>query len=75
MVDQKNNIKTKLFCLKKSPVKICLLVKGIFEKNVLLHKIASDYPTDRGKKCMDPEGNGVTMSEGAEGGPCPPSGE
>jgi hypothetical protein len=32
--------------------------------------------TDRGKKeCVDPEGNGVTMSEGAVGGPVPPSGE
>jgi hypothetical protein len=32
--------------------------------------------TDMGKKeCVDPEGNGVTMSEGAEGGPGPPSGE
>jgi hypothetical protein len=32
--------------------------------------------TDRGKKeCVDPEGNGVTMGEGAEGGPGPPSGE
>jgi hypothetical protein len=32
--------------------------------------------TDRGKKkCVDPEGNGVTMSEGAEGGPDPPGGE
>jgi hypothetical protein len=31
---------------------------------------------DRGKKeCVDPEGNGVTMSEGAEVGPGPPSGE
>ncbi len=24
---------------------------------------------------MDPEGNGVTMGRGAEGGPSPPSGE
>jgi hypothetical protein len=32
------------------------------------------HVTDRGKKeCMDPEGNGVTMNEGAEGGPGPPS--
>jgi hypothetical protein len=32
--------------------------------------------TDRGKKeCVDPEVNGVTMREGAEGGPSPPSGE
>jgi hypothetical protein len=32
--------------------------------------------TDRGKKeCEDPEGNEVTRSEGAEGGPGPPSGE
>jgi hypothetical protein len=32
--------------------------------------------TDRGKKeCVDPEGNWVTMSEGAEGGPGPPGGE
>jgi hypothetical protein len=32
--------------------------------------------TDRGKKeCVDPEGNGVTMSEGAERGPGPPCGE
>jgi hypothetical protein len=25
--------------------------------------------------CVDPEGNGVTMGRGAEGGPGPPSGE
>jgi hypothetical protein len=32
--------------------------------------------TGKGKKeCVDPEGNGVTMNEGAEGGPGPPSGE
>ncbi len=32
--------------------------------------------TDRGnEECVHPEGNGVTMSEGAEGGPGPPSGE
>ncbi len=32
--------------------------------------------TDRGKEeCVDPEGNGVTMSEGTEGGPGPPSKE
>jgi hypothetical protein len=32
--------------------------------------------TDRGnEECVDPEGNGVTMSEGAEGGPGPLSGE
>ncbi len=32
--------------------------------------------TDKGKKeCMDPEGNGVTMNEGAEAGPGPPGGE
>jgi hypothetical protein len=32
--------------------------------------------TDKGEKeCVDPEGNGVTMNEGAEGGPCPPIGE
>jgi hypothetical protein len=32
--------------------------------------------TDRGKReCMDPEGNGVTMSEGAEEGPGLPGGE
>jgi hypothetical protein len=31
---------------------------------------------DRGKKeCVDPEGNGVTMNEGTEGGPGPPNGE
>ncbi len=34
------------------------------------------FLTDRGKKeCVDPEGNGVTMNERAEGGPGPPSGE
>jgi hypothetical protein len=26
-------------------------------------------------ECVDPEGNGVTMGRGAEGGPGPPSGE
>jgi hypothetical protein len=32
--------------------------------------------TDRGnKECVDPEGNGVTMSEGAERGPGPLSRE
>jgi hypothetical protein len=32
--------------------------------------------TDKGKKeCVNPEGNGVTMNEGAKGGPGPPSGE
>jgi hypothetical protein len=32
--------------------------------------------TDKGKKmCVDPEGNGVTMNEGAEGGPGPPGPE
>jgi hypothetical protein len=32
--------------------------------------------TDKGKEeCMDPEGNGVTMNEGEEGAPGPPSGE
>jgi hypothetical protein len=32
--------------------------------------------TDKGKKmCVDPEGNGVTMNEGAEGGPSPPGAE
>jgi hypothetical protein len=32
--------------------------------------------TDNGQKvCVDPEGNGVTMNEGAEGGPGPPGGE
>jgi hypothetical protein len=32
--------------------------------------------TDKGKKeCVDPEGNGVTMNEGAERGPGPPGGE
>jgi hypothetical protein len=31
--------------------------------------------TDKGKKeCVDPEGNGVTMNEGAEGGPALPVG-
>jgi hypothetical protein len=27
------------------------------------------------RECVDPEGNGATMSGGAEGGPGPPSGE
>jgi hypothetical protein len=32
--------------------------------------------TDRGmRECVDPEGNGVTMIRGAEGGPGPPSAE
>jgi hypothetical protein len=32
--------------------------------------------TDKGQEeCVDPEGNGVTINEGAEGGPGPPSGE
>jgi hypothetical protein len=31
---------------------------------------------DKGKEeCMDSEGNGVTLNEGAEGGPSSPSGE
>ncbi len=30
---------------------------------------------DKGEKeCVDPEGNGVTMSEGADGGPAHPAG-
>jgi hypothetical protein len=27
------------------------------------------------RECVDPEGNGVTIGRGAEGGPGPPSGE
>jgi hypothetical protein len=38
-------------------------------------RIDHQYCTDRGKKeCVDPEGNGVTMGEGAERGPGPPVG-
>jgi stress response protein SCP2 len=41
-----------------------------------LHCVFIQNVTDKGMRvCVDPEGNGVTMNEGAEGGPGPPGGE
>jgi hypothetical protein len=40
------------------------------------HNFAILLVTDKEMRvCMDPGGNGVTMSKGVEGGPGPPGGE
>jgi hypothetical protein len=60
------------------PLRMWVIAAGV--TSALLKTVCSNIHissvTDRGnEECVDPEGNGVTMSEGAEGGPGLPSGE
>jgi hypothetical protein len=53
-----------LNCLKEQQVAFLITVKCKMPNRL------GRTVTDKGKKmCVDPEGNGVTMNEGAEGGP------
>jgi hypothetical protein len=46
------------------------------EKGVTIHRRGKASVLDmRAGHCLEPEGNGVSLGEGGEGGPCPPGGE
>jgi hypothetical protein len=65
------------FCLRQTKGRLAFLS---FHLQKLPFSVSSvlvcSSVTDREmRECMDPEGNGVTMGRGAEGGPGPPGGE